>query len=91
MNVEVQSLLNKFEEFKLHLEEMKINVAALTEARRIEHIDNCEIDIDWYNIIRCNSESRSIESIVCDTKKAFACTNIVNTTTTSERENIMDN
>lgn len=61
----MQSLFNKIEEIKFYVERDKqIDVLALTEARITEDIEDDEINLQGYKIIRCNSENRYTGSVV---------------------------
>jgi len=59
MYTNAQSLLAHKEEIQ-HLIMKKINpaIVALTESRLTEEIDDSEINMTGYNMIRCDSDSR---------------------------------
>lgn len=69
-------MTSKYDEIKHYLERSDCDVVALTEARITTDIANDEIQVEGYNTIRCNSESRYTGGTVCYIKKGYDVTNV---------------
>lgn len=69
-------MTSKYDEVKQYLVNSDCDVVALTEARITTDIANDEIQVEGYNIIRCNSESRYTGGTVCYIKKGYDVTDV---------------
>lgn len=55
----VRSLTKNYDQTEIMIKEMKPNLIFLSETRLVEEIENSEVNIKSYKLIRCDSNTRS--------------------------------
>lgn len=64
LSLNIQGLLNSFKEMKYVINKQKVNICLLNETHLTLDIENNELKMSGYNIIRCDSDSRYTGGVV---------------------------